>query len=98
MVVVGSVARLAGQFVHVWGPAGSLDGRDAHWVDLIRPVSPLFGWGVYDMGLAKGAYLGCYRLFLLEEHSAGFEIADTGYHGALHDGSAFVVFDISHPP
>ncbi len=36
-------------------------------------------------------------LSLLEEHAAGFEVADFGEHAALHYGAAFVVFDVSHP-
>lgn len=97
LVVVGSMAWLAGQFVHVRGPAGSFDGRDRHWVNFVRPVSPLFWRRVHDVRLAKCAHLSCHRLFLLEEHPAGFEITNPGDHGALHDGSTFVVFNVSHP-
>ena len=32
-VVVGAVARLAGDFVHGAGPAGGFDGGDVEWVD-----------------------------------------------------------------
>ena len=52
---------------------------------------------MHDVGFAEGANLGHDGFFLLEEHAARFEVADAGYHGALHDGAAFVVFDVAHP-
>ena len=50
-----------------------------------------------DMRFAKGTDFGCHGLFLLEQHAPGFEVANPGYHGALHDGATFVIFDIAHP-
>ena len=50
-----------------------------------------------DVGFGEGADFGLDGFFLLEEHAAGFEVADLGDHGALHDGAAFVVFDVAHP-
>ena len=35
--------------------------------------------------------------FLLEQETAGFEVADLGQHGALHYSPSFVVFDVAHP-
>ena len=49
------------------------------------------------MAFAERANLRQDSLFLLEEHSPGFEVADFWDHGTLHDGSTFVIFDIAHP-
>lgn len=97
LVVIGAVARLAGEFVHVWGPTGGLDGGDGHGVDFAGAGFPFFGGGVHDVAFGEGADFGLHGFFLLEEHSADFEIPDARDHGALHDGAAFVVFNIAHP-
>lgn len=97
LVVVGPVARLAGQLVHVGGPARGLDGGDGHGVDRAGAILPFFGRGVHDVAFGEGANLGLHGFFLLEQHAADFEIADARDHGALHDGAAFVVFDVAHP-
>lgn len=34
LIIVGSVAGLAGELVHVWGPARGADSGDVEWVDL----------------------------------------------------------------
>ena len=49
------------------------------------------------VGFGEGADFGLDGLFLLKKHAAGFEVADLGDHGALHDGAAFIVFDVAHP-
>lgn len=97
LVVIGPVARLAGQLVHVGGPAGGFDGGDGHRIDFAGAVLPFFGRGVHDVAFGEGADFGLHGFFLLEQHAADFEIADARDHGALHDGAAFVVFDVAHP-
>lgn len=98
LVVVGPVARLARQLVHVRRPAGGLDGGDAHWVDGPKVAGPpLLGRGVDYVGFAEGTDLSRDGFLLLEEHAAGFEVADARHHGALHDGAAFVILDVAHP-
>ena len=62
-----------------------------------RRSGPFAGRGVDDVRLGKGADFGHDGFFLLEQHAAGFEVADARDHGALHDGAAFVVFDVAHP-
>ena len=51
-----------------------------------------------DVTLTESADLRLDSLFLLQKHTTGFQVADFGDHGALHDGAAFVVLDIAHPP
>ena len=98
LVVVGAVAGLAREFVHVRGPARGFDGGNAHGVDFVgAEFVPFFGRGVDDVGFGEGADLGGDGFFLFEQHSAYFEVADAGDHGALHDGAALVVFDVAHP-
>ena len=99
LVVVWAVAGLASELVHVWRPAGGFDGRDSHGIDCTRgaAVCPGFGGRVDDVRFGESADFGHDGFFLLEEHAAGFEVADFGDHGALHDGAAFVVFDVAHP-
>ena len=104
LVVVGPMAGLTREFVHVRGPAGGFDGGDGHWVDFTGGSTgwscccPGSGGRMHDVRFGKGADLGHDGFFLLEKHATGFEVADFGHHGALHDGAAFVVFDIAHPP
>lgn len=97
LIVVGSVARLAGELVHIRGPARSLYRRDVHGIDLADAGLPFFGRSVDDVALAECADLGENGFFLLEKHTASFEIADLGDHGALHDCAALIVFDVPHP-
>ena len=97
LVVIGTMPGLARQLIHVWGPAGGFDGRDGHRVDLAGAVLPFPRRLVHDVGFGEGTDLGHGGLFLFEKHAAGFEVADLGYHGALHDGAALVVFDVAHP-
>lgn len=107
LVVVRPVPRLPRQFVHVGGPAGGFDRGDGHRVDGWRGGGGgeagfggggPFAWGgVHDVGFGEGADFGHDGFFLLEEHAPGFEVADSRHHGALHDGAAFVVFDVAHP-
>lgn len=49
------------------------------------------------MGLGVGADLGLDALLLLEQHATHLEVADPREHRALHDGSAFIILDVSHP-
>jgi len=97
LVVVWPVAGLSGQLVHVRGPAGGFDRGDGHGVDGAGAGFPLFGGGVHDVAFGEGADFGGDGFFLFEQHAADFEVADPGHHGALHDGAAFVVFDVAHP-
>ena len=97
LVVVRTVARLSSQFVHIRRPAGCFDGRDRHGIDLAGAVLPLLGRCVHDVAFGKCADLGLHGFFLLEEHSADFQVSDARDHGALHDSAAFVVFDVAHP-
>lgn len=98
LVVVGTVAGLAGEFVHFGRPAGGLDPRDAHGVDgADDAVAPLLGGLVHDMRFGDGTDLRVDGLFHLEQHAAAFEVADARDHGALHDRATFVVFDVTHP-
>ena len=97
LVVVGAVPGLTRQLIHVGGPAGGFDGRNGHGVDFAGAIFP-FPWRwVHDVGFGEGADLGHDGFFLLEKHAAGFEVTDLGHHGALHDGTALVVFDVAHP-
>lgn len=43
------------------------------------------------------ADLGLDALLLFKQHATHFQVADSGQHGALHDGSTLVILDISHP-
>ena len=98
MVVVGPVAGLARELVHVRRPAGLLDGGDAHGIDLAGTVGfPFFGRLVHDVALAERADFGVHGFLLFQQHAADFEVADLGQHGALHDGAAFVILDVAHP-
>ena len=100
LVVVGPVAGLARQLVHVWGPPGGLDGGDGQGVDGPRDdagLGPLPRRLVDDVGGGEGADLGLDGFLLLEEHAGGLQVADLGDQAALHDGAAFVVFDVAHP-
>jgi len=103
LVVIGAVPRLPRELVHVRRPAGVLDGGDGHRVDFREGAGPgggfpFLGRGVHDVGFGKGSDLGVDGFFLLQQHAAGLEVADLGHHGALHDGAAFVIFDVAHPP
>lgn len=97
LVVVGSVTRLASELVHIWRPTGCFDRRDSHRIDLADAIFPLLGRSMDNVAFAERADLGQDGLFLLEEHASGFEVANLGDHGALHDCAAFVVFDVAHP-
>ena len=97
-VVVGAVAGGAGEFVHDGGPAGVFDGKDGEGVDGFEfPLCPLGWWRMDLVALAYCHYFGVCAFFLLEQHSAGFEVADLWDHAALHNGAAFVVLDVAHP-
>ena len=98
LVVVGSMARLPGQLIHIWGPPGSFDGRHGHRIDFTWTVLPLLRRSVHDVALTKGTNLGSNSLLLLQEHAAGLKVSNLGHHGALHYGAALVVFDVAHPP
>lgn len=98
MVIVWPMARLAGEFVHVGRPAGGFDGRYGHGVNFARVVLPFFRGRVFDVTLTESANFGGDGFLLLQEHAAGFEIADLGNHCTLHYSAAFVVFDVAHPP
>lgn len=50
------------------------------------------------VAFAHGLDLRMHSSLLLEQQSSTFQISDLGQHRALHDGSAFVVLDVSHPP
>lgn len=52
---------------------------------------------MYVVAFAKGANFGCHSFLLLQEHAPGLQIADPGDHGTLHDGAAFIIFDVAHP-
>lgn len=97
LIVVRSVARLAGELIHVRRPARSLDRRDSHGIDLADAVLPLLRWSVDDVALAECADLGKNGFFLLEEHTTGFEIPNLRDHGTLHDCAAFIILDVPHP-
>ena len=98
LAVVGSVTWLAGELVHVGGPAGLADGGDVERVDGLDDAAlPLLGRGVDDVRLGVGSDLGLDALLLLEEHAAHLEVAHAGQHGALHYSAAFVVLDVPHP-
>ena len=98
LVVIRAVSRLARQLVHIWRPAGLANGQDVHGVKFAGAgFLPFFGRGVHNVGFGEGSDFGVDGFFLLQEHAACFEVADAGHHGALHDGAAFVVFDVAHP-
>ncbi len=97
LIVIRSVARLAGELIHVRRPARSLDGGDGHGLDLADAVLPLFRRIVDDVALAECADLGKNGFFLLEEHTTGFEIANLWDHGTLHNRAALIVLDVTHP-
>lgn len=97
LVVVGAVAGLSGELVHVRGPAGEFYRGDGHWIYSTDARFPFFGWWVDDVAFAERADLGENSFFLFEEHPSGFEVADFGDHSTLHDGTAFVILDIAHP-
>ena len=102
LVVVWPVTRLPCEFVHVGGPAGSLDGRNGHGVDWGQGLSgldigPLFGRLVLHVALGKSTYLGEDGFTLLDDHLARFQVADFRDHRTLHDGASLVVLDVAHP-
>lgn len=82
--MVGSVARLAGQLVHVRAPSRGVDSHNGGRVDVYHAVFPLVRWLVYDVGLAVGADLGLDAVLLLEKHAA------------LHCSAALVILDVVH--
>jgi hypothetical protein len=97
-VVIRSVARRAGEFVHDGGPARVLDSRNGEGVDgFDSAAGPLRRRCMDLVGFANRPDLRIGAFFLFEEHAAGFEIADLGHHATLHDGAAFVVLDVAHP-
>ena len=49
------------------------------------------------MTLAKGSDLGADDFLLLQDHAPRLEVANLGHHGALHDCSALIILDESHP-
>lgn len=97
LVVVGPVAGLARELVHVGRPARRADRRDRERVDLAHAVLPLLGRLVDLVALAEGADLGVHGFLLLQQHATHFEIPNAREHRTLHDGAAFVVLDITHP-
>ena len=60
-------------------------------------LAPLGGGRVDDVGFGHRPDLGHDAFFLFLEHARGFKVPDLGKHGTLHDGAAFVVFDVAHP-
>jgi hypothetical protein len=57
-----------------------------------------FGWRLVDLvAFADGANFGVHRSLLFEQHAARLEVSDLRQHRTLHDCSAFVIFDVSHP-
>lgn len=53
---------------------------------------------MFDVTLTESADFGGDGFLLLQEHTAGFEIANLGNHCTLHYCAAFVIFDVAHPP
>ena len=49
------------------------------------------------IALAHRTNLGMYRGLLLHEHPSALKIANLRQHRALHQSTALVVFDVSHP-
>lgn len=97
LVVVGSVAWLASKLVHIRRPSGGPDGGDIEGVDLLDAIFPLL-WGRVDVvRLGVGSNLGLDAFLLLKEHAAHFQISNARQHGALHNRSALVIFNVSHP-
>lgn len=97
LVVVGAVAGLAGELVHVGGPARGADGGYIEGVDLFDAVLPLLWWCVDEVRLGVGTNLGLDTFLLLKKHTALLKVPHTIQHGALHDGAPFVILDIPHP-
>lgn len=97
LVVVGPVAWLASKFVHIGGPSGGPDSGDVEGINLADAILPLLWWRVDVVRLGVGSNLGLDAFLLLKEHAAHFQISNARQHGALHDGSALVIFDVSHP-
>lgn len=97
LVVVRSVTWLASKLVHIRRPSRRPDGRDIKRIDLTDAILPLFWWRVDVVRLGVGSNLGLDAFLLLKEHAAHFQISNARQHGALHDSSTLVIFDISHP-
>jgi hypothetical protein len=97
LVVVGSVTWLASKLVHIRRPSRCPDGGDIEGVDLSDTILPLLWWRVDIVRFGVGSNLGLDAFLLLKEHAAHFQISNARQHGALHDGSALVIFDVSHP-
>lgn len=97
LVVVGSVTWLASKLVHIRRPSRCPDGGDIEGVDLPDAILPLL-WGRVDVvRLGVGSNLGLDAFLLLKEHAAHFQISNARQHGALHNRSALVIFNVSHP-
>lgn len=97
LVVVRSVTWLASKLVHVGRPSRCPDGGDIEGVDLPDAILPLFWWRMDVVRLGVGSNLGLDAFLLLKEHAAHFQISNARQHGALHNRSALVIFDIAHP-
>ena len=97
LVVVGPVAWLARQLIHVWRPPRLLDRWDTQRIDLAWSVSPLLGRIVDYMRATKCANLRVHCFPLLQYHAAYLQIPYLGEHRALHNGTSLIILNISHP-
>lgn len=97
LVVVGPVTWLASKLVHIRRPPRCPDGGDIERVDFLDAIFPLLWRRVDIVRLGVGSNLGLDAFLLLKEHAAHFQISNARQHGALHNGSALVIFNVSHP-
>lgn len=97
LIVIRPVTGLAREFVHVRRPARRSNRLDREGVNGRDTILPLLGGLVNNMGFAKSTDLSLDAFLLFQQHSPHFQISNARQHTTLHDGTALVILDITHP-